>query len=473
MPSLADEGPNEQEGRSLMGLDDKPPQMTASAVLATKGRGEASRVRRSEEASPAARERDGSGLRLEMEAVVERGNLLEALKRVKRNKGSAGVDGMTTDELAPYLQLHWPRLREDLLAGRYQPQPVRRVSIPKDGGGMRELGIPTVVDRFVQQALLGVLQPIFDKTFSQHSYGFRPGRSAHGAVRAAQRFVQEGRRVVVDVDLETFFDRVNHDVLMDRLAKRIDDKRILGLVRRYLEAGVMMNGVVVERYEGTPQGGPLSPLLANVLLDEVDKELERRGHSFARYADDANIYVRSRRAGERVMALLRDLYGALHLRINEAKSAVASAFTRKFLGYSMWVAAKGIVKLRVAAKAMAKMNDRVRVLTRRVRGRSLRQIAETLRSYLVGWKSYFRLAETPGVFRDVDKWLRHRMRAVQLKHWRRGTTAYPELRRLGLDEDGAAQVAGNMRRWWHNSKMLLNAAMPIRFFDELGVPRLG
>jgi RNA-directed DNA polymerase len=474
LPPLVDEGPNGQEGKSLMGLDDKLPQMPAPAGLATGSRGEAPRARRSEETSSAAREKDGSGLRLAMEAVVERGNLLEALKRVKRNKGSAGVDGMTTEELAPYLQLHWPRLREELLAGRYQPQPVRRVSIPKDGGGMRELGIPTVVDRFIQQALLQVLQPVFDRTFSQHSYGFRPGRSAHGAVRAAQRFVQEGRRVVVDVDLEKFFDRVNHDVLMDRLAKRLDDKRILRVVRRYLEAGVMMNGVVVERrYEGTPQGGPLSPLLANVLLDEVDKELERRGHLFARYADDANIYVRSRRAGERVMALLRDLYGALHLRINEEKSAVASAFSRKFLGYSMWVAPKGVVKLRVAAKAMAKMKDRVRALTRRVRGQSLRQIAERLRSYLVGWKNYFRLAETPRVFRDVDKWLRHRMRAVQLKHWKRGTTAYPELRKLGLNEDGAAQVAGNMRRWWHNSKMLLNAAMPVRFFDELGVPRLG
>jgi RNA-directed DNA polymerase len=456
-----------------MGLDDKPPQMPARTGLATGSRGEAPRTRRSEEASSAAREKDGSGLRLAMEAVVERGNLLEALKRVKRNKGSAGVDGMTTEELAPYLQLHWPRLREELLAGRYQPQPVRRVSIPKDGGGMRELGIPTVVDRFIQQALLQVLQPVFDRTFSQHSYGFRPGRSAHGAVRAAQRFVQEGRRVVVDVDLEKFFDRVNHDVLMDRLAKRIDDKRILKVVRRYLEAGVMMNGVVAERYEGTPQGGPLSPLLANVLLDEVDKELERRGHSFARYADDANIYVRSRRAGERVMALLRDLYRALHLRINEEKSAVAPAFSRKFLGYSMWVAKGGIVKLRVAAQAMAKMKSRARQLTRRVRGQSLQQIAERLRPYLLGWKAYFRLADTPRVFRELDEWLRHRLRAVQFKQWKRGTTMFRALRKLGLDDRGAAKVASAAGRWWRGSAMLLNAAMPIRFFDELGVPRLG
>ena len=456
-----------------MGFDDKRPQMIARAGLVTGSRGEAPRTRHSEEASSAARERDGSGLRLTMEAVVERGNLLEALKRVKRNRGSAGVDGMTTEELSAYLMGQWPRLREELLAGRYHPHPVRRVSIPKDGGGVRELGIPTVVDRFIQQALLQVLQPTFDKTFSQHSYGFRPGRSAHGAVRAAQRLVQEGRRIVVDVDLERFFDRVNHDVLMDRLSKRIEDKRILRIIRRYLEAGVMMNGVVVERYEGTPQGGPLSPLLANVLLDEVDKELERRGHSFVRYADDSNIYVRSRRAGERVLALLRDLYGALHLRINEEKSAVASALTRKFLGFSMWVAPKGIVKLCVADKAMAKMKVRARRLTRRVRGQSLKQVTEGLRPYLIGWRGYFRLADTPGVFRDLDKWLRHRLRALRLKQLKRGTTMYPELRRLGLDHDGARQVAANSRRWWRNSKMLLNVAMPIRFFDELGVPRLG
>ena len=457
-----------------MGLDGKPPQMSPQGELALRNWGEAPRSLGSEEASSATREKGGSGLRLAMEAVVERGNLLEALKRVKRNKGSAGVDGMTTEELAPYLMEHWPRLREDLLAGRYKPSPVRRVSIPKDGGGTRELGIPTVVDRFIQQALLGVLQPVFDRTFSQHSYGFRPGRSAHGAIRAAQRLIQEGRHVVVDVDLEKFFDRVNHGVLMDRLSKRIADKRILGLIRRYLEAGMMMmNGVVVERYEGTPQGGPLSPLLANVLLDEVDKELERRGHAFIRYADDANVYVHSQRAGERIMALLRDLYGALHLRINEEKSAVASVFTRrKFLGYSFWLH-RGIVKLAVSDKAMGKMKERVRVLTRRVRGQSLQQIAQQLRSYLVGWKSYFRLAETPKVLRSVDEWLRHRLRAVQLKHWKRGTTAYPALRKLGLNRDGAAQVAGNMKRWWHNSKMLLTVAMPIRFFDELGVPRLG
>lgn len=455
-----------------MGLDDKPPQMPASAGLAPRSRGEAPRARRSEEASSAVNEDERLGLPLSMEVVVQRGNLFEALKRVKRNKGSAGVDRMTTRELRVHLKEHWPRLREELLAGRYQPSPVRRVSIPKDGGGMRELGIPTVVDRFIQQAVLQVLQPVFDKTFSPHSHGFRPGRSAHDAVRAAQRYVQEGRHVVVDVDLEKFFDRVNHDVLMGRLAKRIEDKRVLGLIRRYLEAGVLMNGVVCERHEGTPQGGPLSPLLANVLLDEVDKELERRGHAFARYADDCNVYVHSRRAGERVMGLLRGLYGALHLRINDDKSAVASAFTRKFLGYSFWRGPKGVVKLRVADKAMAKMKDRVRTLTRRVRGQSLRQIAEQLRSYLVGWKNYFRLAETPGVFREVDGWLRHRLRAVQLKQWKRGTTMFRELRRLGLNVDGAARVAGNARRWWHNSKMLVNVAMPVRFFDELGVPRL-
>jgi RNA-directed DNA polymerase len=283
--------------------------------------------------------------------------------------------------------------------------------------------------------------------------------------------VQEGRVVVVDVDLSKFFDRVNHDVLMGRLAKRIGDRRVLGLIRRYLGVGVMLRGVVQERYMGTPQGGPLSPLLANVLLDEVDKELERREHAFVRHADDLNVYVRSQRAGERVMALLRRLFGALHLVINEEKSAVASVFTRQFLGFAFW-RRQGTVRLRVAPKALKTMKDRVRVLTRRTRGRSLEQIARDLREYLVGWKAYFRLAETPGVFRSLDEWLRHRLRAIQLKQWKSGRTIFRELRRRGLSADGAARVAGNARRWWSNSRMLLNVALPNRFFDELGLPRL-
>jgi group II intron reverse transcriptase/maturase len=407
-----------------------------------------------------------------MERVCERPNLQAALKRVRKNKGSPGIDGMTVDELPDHLRAHWPALREQLLAGTYQPSPVKRQLIPKGNGEMRELGIPTVLDRFIQQALLQVLQPRFDPSFSQHSHGFRPGRRAHDAIVEAQRYIQNGRRFVVDVDLEKFFDRVNHDVLMGKLAQRIEDRRVLGLIRRYLDAGIMANGVVVERHEGTPQGGPLSPLLANVLLDEVDKELEKRGHAFVRYADDCNVYVRSRRAGERVMGLLRRLYANLRLRINESKSAVDLAWNRKILGYSFWVAPGRVVKRRVAGKALANMKERVRLITRRTRGRSIGQVAADLRSYLVGWKAYFRLADTPRIFRDLDEWIRHRLRAIHLKHWKRPTTIYRELRIRGLSDVGARRVAKNCRRWWHNSGMLINVAFPTRYFDELGVPRL-
>lgn len=448
------------------------PQKSRQLELAFGDRGEAPRAERSAEASPAGRGDEGPGASGLMEKVLERRNLQTALKRVRKNKGSPGIDGMTVEQLPDHLREHWPRIRADLLAGRYRPQPVKRAAIPKSSGGMRQLGIPTVLDRFVQQALLQVLQPRFDPTFSEHSHGFRPGRRAHDAVREAQHYIQDGRRWVVDVDLESFFDRVNHDVLMGRLAKRIADKRVLGLIRRYLVAGVMANGVVVERYEGTPQGGPLSPLLANVLLDEVDKELEKRGHAFVRYADDCNVYVRSRRAGERVMAMLRSQYGRLRLRVNESKSAVARVWDRKFLGFSFWVAKGRTVQYRVARKALAAMKDRVRRITSRNRGRSIEQIAADLRAYLVGWKGYFRLADTPKVFRELDKWIRHRLRMIHLKHWKRGRTTYRELRARGLNRDAAAQVAANTRRWWRNSAMLINAAFPISYFDELGVPRL-
>jgi group II intron reverse transcriptase/maturase len=366
----------------------------------------------------------------------------------------------------------WQRLREELLAGRYQPSPVRRQTIPKPGGGERELGIPTVVDRFIQQAILQVLQPRFDPGFSEHSYGFRPGRRAHDAVRCAQRYVQEGRRFVVDVDLAKFFDRVNHDVLMGKLEKRIGDRRMLRLIRRYLDAGVMVSGVVIERHEGTPQGGPLSPLLANVLLDEVDKELERRGHAFVRYADDCNVYVRSRRAGERVLAGLRELYDRLRLQVNEAKSAVDLAARRQFLGFSFWVAAGSQVKLRVASKALDAMKAKVRELSNRNRGRSLPTVTRDLAEYLSGWREYFKLAETPGVFSDLDKWIRHRLRCLQLKQWKRGTTVFRELRARGMSVDDAARVAANTRRWWYNSALKLNFALPNRYFDRLGLPRL-
>lgn len=407
-----------------------------------------------------------------MGRALSRSNLFAALMRVRKNKGGPGIDGMTVDELPDWLKEHWPRVREELLAGRYQPQPVKRQLIPKPGGGQRELGIPTVLDRLIQQALLQVLQPQFDPGFSDHSYGFRPGRRAHDAIRRAQGYVQEGRRWVVDVDLERFFDRVNHDVLMGKLAARIADKTALRLIRRYLQAGMMADGVVMERHRGTPQGGPLSPLLANLLLDEVDKELEKRGHAFVRYADDCNVYVRSRRAGERVMAHMRRLFGKLRLRVNEAKSAVARAWERKFLGFTFWVARGRTIRRRVSSKSLAAMKERVRRLTRRSCGQSLQQVVEDLRPYLNGWRAYYGIAETPGVFADLDGWIRHRLRAIQLKQWKRGRTTYRELVARGVRPRTAAEVAANTRRWWRNSAMAIHHALPNRMFDELGLPRL-
>jgi group II intron reverse transcriptase/maturase len=319
---------------------------------------------------------------------------------------------------------------------------------------------------------LQVLQPRFDPTFSQHSHGFRPRRSAHDAVREAHRYVQQGKRWVVDVDLEKFFDRVNHDVLMGRLDKRITDRRVLGLIRRYLTTGIMVGGVVMERHEGTPQGGPLSPLLANVLLDEVDKELEKRGHAFVRYADDCNVYVRSQRAGERVMQTLRRLYAKLHLRVNESKSAVARVQDRKFLGYTFWLSSKNEIRCTIASKALDAMKQRVRRMTSRMRGRSLAQICWDLRLYLPGWKAYFQLVEIPTVFRELDSWIRHRLRALQLKHWKRGPTIFRELRARGMSRRDALRVAANASRWWRNSRMLINTALPNTLFDQLGLPRL-
>lgn len=446
-------------------------QMSAKAERSGSGQGEALCAPGSDEALRPRPEPEDTGAGL-LAAVLARENMQQAMKRVRANKGAAGIDGLSIDETAERLVWEWPSIREQLLQGTYRPAPVRRVMIPKPDGGERELGIPTVVDRLIQQALLQVLQPLLDPTFSQHSYGFRPGRSAHQAVHAAQAYVQSGRRVVVDVDLEKFFDRVNHDILIDRLRRRVADAGVIRLVRAYLTSGIMENGMVLERSEGTPQGGPLSPLLANVLLDEVDKEMERRGHCFVRYADDANVYVRSRRAGKRVMALLLKLYGRLRLKVNEAKSAVASVYQRQFLGFSFWVAAGGKVRRRVAAKAMRTFKHRVRKLTRRSGGRSLQQVVERLRSYVLGWKGYFRLAETPGVWKEVDQWIRHRMRSVQLKQWRRGRTAYRELVAMGASPNVAQTVAGNYGCWWRNSGMLLNAALDLSWADRLGIPRL-
>ena len=407
-----------------------------------------------------------------LEGALTRQNLQVAWKRVKANKGAAGVDGLDIEQTAQQLRTQWSEIRQALLAGRYRPQPVRKVMIPKPDGSQRELGIPTVTDRLIQQALLQVLQPRIDPTFSKHSHGFRPGRRAHDAVKAARSYVQSGKRVVVDVDLEKFFDRVNHDILIDRLKRRVDDDAIIRLIRAYLNAGIMEGGVVMERQKGTPQGGPLSPLLANVLLDEVDKALEARGYSFARYADDCNIYVGSMKAGERVMALLKTLYAKLKLQINEAKSAVASAFGRKFLGYALWVAKGQEVKCAVSHKALNNFKVRIRQLTRRSGGRSMVQVVQKLRPYLLGWKAYFGLAQTPRVWRELDEWLRHRLRAIQLKHWKRPRTIYRELKANGAKENVARQVAVNSRRWWRNSDRLIKTVLTIAYFDRLGVPRL-
>ncbi|MBK5187646.1 MAG: group II intron reverse transcriptase/maturase [Gemmatimonadaceae bacterium] len=444
--------------------------------LPLEGRGEAPRAERSGEAASAVQGDERSGLDTWslMEHVLEGGNLRRALKRVQQNEGSPGVDGLTVEELPAYLTQHWSRIREQLLAGRYQPSAVKRVDIPKPGGGMRALGIPTVFDRFIQQAVLQVLQPMIDPTFSESSYGFRPGRRAHDAVCQAQRYVQSGRRWVVDVDLEKFFDRVNHDVLMGVVANRIVDPRIRILIRRYLEAGIMVSGMVMERQEGTPQGGPLSPLLANLLLDGVDKELERRGHRFVRYADDCNVYVRSKRTAERVMEGLVALYANLKLRVNSAKSAVAPARDRSFLGYSFWVAPGKIVKRRVAPQALEKMKERIRAITSRNGGRSLASVTAQLRSYLVGWKAYFRLADTPGVFADVDQWLHRRLRMLMLKQWKRGRTMYRELQRRSVGGAALWIAARYGRSWWHvAAHKALHIALPGRYFESLGVPRLG
>ena len=436
------------------------------------GRGEAESEAMRDEARTARHETGSPGREDLLAQALAKANLEAAWKRVKSNRGRAGADGLSIAETADFLRAHWPRIRESLLDGSYRPVPVRRVQIPKPDGGVRELGIPTVTDRLIQQALLQVLQPMIDRTFSEHSYGFRPGRRAHDAVLEAQRYVQDGYRVVVDVDLEKFFDRVNHDILMERLSRRIEDKAVLRLIRRYLVAGIMDGGVVMERYEGTPQGGPLSPLLANVLLDEVDRELEVRGHRFVRYADDCNVYVRSHNAGERVLEGLRKRYDRLHLKVNEAKTAVAPATGRKFLGYELWHSTGDRIKCAVARKALEAFKQRIREMTRRSGGRSLPEVAERLRTYMPGWKAYFQLAQTPKVFRELDEWLRHRLRALQLKHWRRGTTIYRELKAMGASKTDARQVAANSRRWWRNSRFLLNRAMPVAYFDRLGVPRL-
>jgi group II intron reverse transcriptase/maturase len=405
-----------------------------------------------------------------MEEVVRKENLTKALKRVCANKGSPGIDGMTVDELKDYLNGHWSEIREQLLEGHYTPQPVKQVLIPKPGGGTRMLGIPTVLDRFIQQALLQVLNPIYDPTFSPHSYGFRPRRNAHQAVRQAKKYIEEGYQWVVDIDLEQCFDRINHDILMGRIAKRISDKRILRLIRRYLQAGIMVHGVVQERYEGTPQGGPLSPLLSNILLDELDKELERRGHKFCRYADDCNIYVRSERAGKRVMdSVERFLDKKLKLKVNRRKSAVARPQGRGFLGFSFTSGKE--LKIKLSEKALKRVKCRIRQITRRSRGISLLQVIKELSEYLKGGVGYFGLIETPTVLKALDSWIRRRLRCFVMKQWMKNChTRYKGLQALGVSEWNARPVAASRKGPWAMSNMKpVKVAMPNRFFAERGL----
>jgi RNA-directed DNA polymerase len=407
-----------------------------------------------------------------MEEVCEWENGRLAVQRVKANKGSPGIDGMTVDELADYLKQHGHEIGEQLRNGTYQPRPVKRVEIPKPDGGVRKLGIPCVLDRFVQQAVLQVLQKRWDPTFSEHSYGFRPGRSARQAVRQAQQYIAEGYRWTVDLDLEKFFDRVNHDRLLAAVAERVADQRMLKLIRAFLEAGVMEDGLVSAMDEGTPQGGPLSPLLSNLVLDELDRELERRGHRFARYADDSNIYVASERAGRRVMAsVTRFLTRRLKLKVNQTKSAVARPWQRKFLGFSFTNGKQP--RRRIAPKATTRFKERIRELTRRTRGISLPQMVKEITTYLRGWLGYFGECQTPSVLQSLEKWLRRRLRARVWKQWKRGRTRYRELRKRGIGEDLAAQTAGSPHGPWRIANSpALNRALPNAYFASLGLPAM-
>ncbi len=407
-----------------------------------------------------------------MEEVCQCANLTEALRQVQANKGSPGIDGMTVDKLPEHLREHWPAIRAQLLSGTYRPQPVKRVEIPKPDGGVRKLGIPTVLDRVIQQAVLQVLQGRWDPTFSEHSYGFRPRRSAHQAVTQAQRYIAEGFGWVVDIDLEKFFDRVNHDRLMTRIASRERDKRLLKLIRAFLNAGVMENGLVKPTEEGTPQGGPLSPLLSNLVLDELDRELERRCHRFVRYADDCIIYVRSVRAGLRVMrSITRFITRKLKLKVNESKSAVARPKERQFLGFTFTGGRKP--KRRIAPKAVVRFRKRIRELTRRTRGVSFRRMIDELSIYVRGWWGYFGFCQTPSVLEDLDSWIRRRLRSVIWKQWKRGRRRFAELRRRGVGRVLAAQTAGASHGPWRISRSpALSIAFPNAFFDSHDLPRL-
>ena len=403
------------------------------------------------------------------EQVWEKENLATALKRVEHNGGAPGIDGMTVEDLRPYLKEHWLEVREALESGAYKPSPVRRVEIPKPDGGVRQLGIPTVLDRLLQQAIAQGLTPIFERKFSTSSYGFRPGRSAHDAVKQAQGYVQDGYEWVVDIDLEKFFDRVNHDMLMARVAREVKDKRVLKLIRAYLNSGVMVNGVVMETEEGTPQGGPLSPLLSNIMLDDLDKELEKRGHKFVRYADDCNIYVKTQRAGERVMESVRGfLEKKLKLKVNPKKSKVDRAKRVKFLGFSFYKH-KGEVLIRVAGRSLERLRDKLRRLTKRTRTGKLEDIIRAINVYIMGWIGYFRQANTPSVYEERDKWIRRRLRQLIWKRWKRGTTRYRELVKMGVPEERAPLGAGGTSYWRMSGSPVIHEALSNGYFATLGL----
>lgn len=408
-----------------------------------------------------------------MEKVVKGENMQKALLRVEKNKGSAGVDNMSVKELRSYLKEQWPRIKEELLNDKYKPQPVLRVEIPKLDGGVRQLGIPTVVDRLIQQALHQVLSPIFDSEFSESSYGFRQGRRAQTAVKQAQRYVAQGKRWVVDIDLEKFFDRVNHDMLMARVARRIKDKRILRLIRRYLQAGIMDEGLIKASVEGTPQGGPLSPLLSNIFLDDLDKELERRDHTFCRYADDCNIYIGSKKAGESVMiSITRFLQKRLKLKVNAKKSAVDRPWKRKFLGYSM--TSNKQPRLKAAIESVKRLKGKLKEIFRKGRGRNIeRLILENLNPLLKGWVNYFSLSEVKRIFENLDQWIRRKLRCIVWRQWKKPRTRIKQMMKLGLSKERAWKSAVNGRGpWWNSGASHMNQALSKRYFDQYGLVKL-